>query len=148
MQDIQSKICAVCRDAFEPEPRVGERQQVCKKLSCQRERKRRAQQRWLARNPDYFKNDYPRLKEWLKTHPDYLRNYRASKRTAAPETRFDIQDELSTSENKVLSTVLEALDIQDEISSKITVAKRHLRRMLSVIYKSSEAFVITGVNGS
>lgn len=108
------KICEVCHITFEPDPRVKERQKVCKNLRCQREHKRRAQQRWLARNPDYFKNDYPRLKEWLKTHPDYLRNYRASKRTAAPETRFDIQDELITSENKVLSKVLDILDIQDE----------------------------------
>jgi hypothetical protein len=87
------------------------------------------------------------LKEWLKSHPDYLRNYRASRGATAPESCRAIQDELSTSHNKVLSTVLDTLEIQDEISSRITTAKRQLRQMLSVIYKTSESFVLTGVNG-
>ena len=148
MQKIQRKFCDICQDAFEPDHRVGERQRVCKKLRCQRERKRRAQQRWQEANPDYFKDDYPRLKGWLKTHPDYLRNYRAGKQTAVPEACLDIQDKLSTSENKVLSTVFDLLDIQDEISSRITAGKRHLRRALAMIYKTSEAVVMTGVNRS
>ncbi|NIR51774.1 MAG: hypothetical protein GWN55_02650 [Phycisphaerae bacterium] len=147
MVTTQSKLCDVCHAAFEPDPRVGDRQRVCKQLRCQRERKRRTQQRWLAANPDYFKGQYWRLKEWLQTHPDYLKNYRARRNAAPYEPCDDIQDELTTNQNKVLATVRDIVDIQDEITSRITTAKRHLHRMLAVIYKTSEATVITWVNG-
>ncbi|NIR46948.1 hypothetical protein GWO43_00505 [candidate division KSB1 bacterium] len=144
---MTTKLCEVCQAAFEPDPRVGERQRVCKQLRCQRERKRRAQQRWLAANPDYFKGQYGRLKDWLQAHPDYLKNYRARRSATPYDPCGDIQDELTTSQNTVLETVRDIVDIQDEITSRIITAKRHLHRMLAVIYKTSEAPVITGVNG-
>ena len=116
------KPCEVCGVDFTPDPRVGSRQRVCRKLSCQQERKHRAQQRWVANNPDCFKDRYVNLKEWLSQHPGYLANYR---RTRMAVTRGDIQDESSACKNK--STCARG-DIQDELNAKITKSQLYLER--------------------
>lgn len=41
--------CRICRRWFHPHPRAGDRQRVCDATSCQRERHRRACQRWRLR---------------------------------------------------------------------------------------------------
>ena len=38
--------CRICRHWFCPHPRAGDRQHVCSRADCQRERHRRACQRW------------------------------------------------------------------------------------------------------
>lgn len=116
------KTCEVCRADFTPEARVAQRQRVCRKLSCQQERKRRAQQCWVANNPGYFKGRYVNLKEWLARHPGYLANYRRARMTAA---RRDIQDELSAYESK---STFARRDIQDELSAKITKSQLYLEQ--------------------
>jgi len=136
MHDIQPRRCAVCDASFIPDKRVGARQQICFKLSCQQERKRRSQRRWLSQNPGYFQGRYPNLKQWLATHPGYLRRYRAGRPASG-----DIQDELTFCKHDVLGALQQSLDIQDEISSKITKSKKHLKGLRSVIYKTSESFV-------
>jgi hypothetical protein len=118
----QVKTCEVCGADFTPDPRIGSRQRVCRKRSCQQERKHRAQQRWVANNPGCFKGRYVNLKEWLARHPGYLANYR---RTRVAVTRGDIQDELSACENKSTST---CRDIQDELNAKISKSQLYLER--------------------
>jgi len=113
----QTKQCQVCNESFEPDRRVGVRQKVCKKLSCQLERKRRNQVSWVHRNPGYFKGRYPNTKFWLKTHPGYLQAYRQRR---SNEYRADIQDEL-TLEKSILVSGLR--DIQDELTSSF---EKHL----------------------
>lgn len=46
--------CEVCQELFSADRRVGNRQRVCGRESCQRERRRRTQAAWRQRNPDYF----------------------------------------------------------------------------------------------
>jgi len=41
--------CRICRRWFHPHPRTGDRQHVCSRADCQRERHRRACQRWRQR---------------------------------------------------------------------------------------------------
>lgn len=132
MKTQKTKICEVCHECFIPDPRVGERQRVCFSLPCQQERKRRAQRRWLARNPDYFKGRYANTKAWLQAHPDYLRNYRRRRCGKAPDTiSRDIcrkaplswQDELTTSKtNKLYMARHRFDDIQDKLTSIISTA--------------------------
>jgi hypothetical protein len=124
MHNNLTKICEICQVLFTPDPRVGERQRVCQKRDCQQGRKRRAQKKWLAKNPDAFQGRYPKLQQWLAQHPGYLKNYRASRLHPQPAPfSGDIQDELS-----VCQTNLErcARDIQDEISAKISSSRHHL----------------------
>lgn len=49
----RKRPCRICRRWFRPDPRVGERQRACSRPECQRERRRRDQASWRARNPDY-----------------------------------------------------------------------------------------------
>lgn len=110
----QIKYCEVCKKAFEPDPRVGDRQRVCRSLSCQQERKRRSQASWLSRNPDAFKGRYCIIKDWLAAHPGYLRTWRQNRRS---RHRPDIQDELTCL--KTISAS-ELGDIQDKLTSCFT----------------------------
>ena len=45
----RSRPCRICRRWFRPHPRAGDRQHVCGRADCQRERHRRACQRWRKR---------------------------------------------------------------------------------------------------
>ena len=95
-EDKMQKRCEVCSNLFEADVRVGDRQRVCSKQRCKQERKRRCQQRWLSKNPNYFKGRYANTKIWLSAHPDYLKNYRASRnQTDFPPGFCDIQVKLT-----------------------------------------------------
>jgi len=42
----RKRPCRICRRWFVPHPRAGDRQHICSAVDCQRERHRRACQRW------------------------------------------------------------------------------------------------------
>jgi hypothetical protein len=113
----QTKSCEICGISFIPDPRVGDRQKVCFKTTCQLERKKRSQAAWLSRNPGYFKGRYPNTKAWLEAHPGYLETYRLKRKACV---RADIQDELTC-----LKTMPESElgDIQDTLKACLN---RHL----------------------
>ena len=75
---MERKRCRYCKRLFIPDPRVGERQKTCGEPHCQKAHKAENNTRWRRRNPDYFRNDYLRVKEWLDHHPGYLEAYRQS----------------------------------------------------------------------
>jgi hypothetical protein len=54
---VRKRPCKICRKWFRPNPRAGDRQHTCSDPSCQRERCRRAVERWRRRNPDYDRDD-------------------------------------------------------------------------------------------
>jgi hypothetical protein len=66
------KRCMICGRFFTPDRRVGERQKVCSRGECKKERKKRAQENWVRNNPDCFKNHYS----------DYVKPWRQKKRQA------------------------------------------------------------------
>ena len=130
-----SKVCLVCNKIFTPDPRVGGRQKVCKELYCQQERKKLAQKAWLLKNPDYFKGRYPELKETILQNQ---KDRRSRQKEQVLLIRSDIQDELSTYKNsKLLQILNNAMAIQDELTSRITMAKKYLMNSLTLIYKTS-----------
>jgi hypothetical protein len=59
-----AKRCMVCGKYFVPDPRVRERQKVCKAAACKKTRKRVSQAVWCSKNPGYFKGRYPYVKAW------------------------------------------------------------------------------------
>lgn len=92
-----TKTCEICRHLFAVEPRVGARQRVCKKLACQRERKRRYLNQWLAEDCTYYQRRYADyLKAWRATHPAYQKHYRARQRDHMRQLHGEIQVELSS----------------------------------------------------
>ncbi len=132
--------CRFCRELFTADPRLKERQYACSAPRCQRQRKAASQQRWLARNPDYFKGRYHATKDWLKAHPGYLKGYRRrhpkkrqrdnearkERRREAKKRRADIQVAISLQEPvlKVLAPTLAAparADIQDAFLPQVTL---------------------------
>ena len=113
----KTKVCMVCKKSFIPDPRVGDRQKVCKNLHCQRQRKKLAQKQWLLKNPDYFKRRYPQLKEQIL-------NYQKSHSQQADKKAITIQDELIGYNNKLLRILNKARTIQDELTLKILLTKQ------------------------
>jgi len=129
------KACLVCKNIFTPDPRVGERQKVCKDLYCQQERKKLAQKRWLSKNQDYFKGRYPELKETILQNQ---KDRRSRQKEKVLLSKPDIQDELTPYKNSKYFQILNnAMTIQDELTSKLTMAKQHLMTSLTLIYKTS-----------
>ncbi len=53
MPDARKRPCAICRRWFRPDPRVGDRQHVCREPQCQAKRRQKTQASWQRRNPDY-----------------------------------------------------------------------------------------------
>ena len=54
MSSRRKRPCCICRHWFFPDNRVGGRQHTCGSPDCQRQRRRKMQVAWRARNPDYF----------------------------------------------------------------------------------------------
>jgi hypothetical protein len=72
----QKPVCCICSRPFVPHPKVGERQKICNRPECRKAHKKKNNAEWRRKNPEYFKNDYHRIKVWRDQHPDYLRQYR------------------------------------------------------------------------
>jgi hypothetical protein len=125
-----SKVCLICKENFIPDPRVGDRQRVCKKLSCKLQRKKLAQQHWVRKNPGYFKGRYLQLKDQILTN---------NKRVAQSKSTicFSIQDKLTSNQNKLLTVLKTLMNIQDEITRRITKSKYCLQDTLTLVYKTS-----------
>lgn len=68
--------CPFCRGLFTPDPRVKERQKSCGRQPCRKEQKRRYDQLWRVKHPDYFRGMYPQQKEAYGTRADYKKEYR------------------------------------------------------------------------
>src|SRR5213594_2276504 len=54
MPDARKRPCCICRRWFRPDPRIGSRQQACRRPECQAARRKKKQRAWRQRNPDYF----------------------------------------------------------------------------------------------
>ena len=128
--ELHSKVCLICKENFIPDPRVGDRQKVCKKTYCKLQRKKRAQQHWVRKNPGYFKGRYPQLKEQILAN-------KKKKVQSKPKACFRIQDKLTSNQNKLLTALETLMNIQDEITRRITKTNYCLKDTLTLVYKTS-----------
>lgn len=130
---MKRKRCRYCKKLFLPDPRVGDRQVTCDDPQCKKAHKAKNNARWRRKNPDYFRKDYPRVKQWLDQHPGYLQQYRQThseyvkKNREAQRVRdrrkklcLDIQAEIKSQSPEITNQLwnLSHLDIQDEIPVK------------------------------
>src|SRR5208283_1313639 len=53
MPEVRKRPCAICRQWFRPNARVGNRQRACGKPACQTARRQKTQASWRRRNPGY-----------------------------------------------------------------------------------------------
>ncbi|WP_082793226.1 hypothetical protein [Collimonas pratensis] len=72
---MKSKHCAACSQIFYPRPQVP-LQNYCAAPACQRERRRRWQEKKRQSDPDYQDNQTRAQQTWCKKHPDYWHDYR------------------------------------------------------------------------
>jgi hypothetical protein len=72
---MESKECACCSKRFHPRPQ-SPNQIFCSSPACQRERRRRWQQKRRHGDPEYRDNQSRAQATWSKAHPDYWREYR------------------------------------------------------------------------
>lgn len=72
---MAKRRCAGCGRRFEPCSHVPA-QRYCSAPACQRQRRRRWQQRKHREDPDYRDNQSQAQQRWAQCHPDYWRDYR------------------------------------------------------------------------
>ena len=84
---VNQKNCAYCGRFFKPHPRVGNRQKSCGRPTCNKKRKKESQQKWCAKNLDYFKDRSDEIAIWRKKNPGYQSLWR--------KARSEIQDLVS-----------------------------------------------------
>ncbi|MBN1363404.1 MAG: hypothetical protein JW976_01230 [Syntrophaceae bacterium] len=135
------KICQICRNVFIADPRVGQQQRVCKELTCQRERKRWSQKKWLSQNQNYFKGRYPELKQKILQRRQRNKAPAVKIRLSAAQHSCCIQDELTINKDYLLTLLTAMLHIQDEIIFKITGRKNHFHKFKYLVYKTSNVFI-------
>lgn len=124
------KTCKICQDTFYPHKQVEKRQKVCDKLSCKRINKKRSQDIWKDKNPQYYTGRYPELKEQI------LENKKKKKQPKLKtQPSSGIQDELTCNKNSLLIELKDMKGIQDELTKIITKNKRHLNSSLKMVYK-------------
>ena len=70
-----TKQCKACGTAFQPHPKV-QNQTYCSSPECQRERRRRWQQKKRRDDADYRDNDVRSRKAWATENPEYWKRYR------------------------------------------------------------------------
>jgi hypothetical protein len=130
---MKQKKCRYCRISFIPNPRAGKRQKTCGKPACKKALKAENNARWRKENPDYCRQDYPRVKEWLDKNPQYLKRYGQShpeyvkKNREARRLRYrrkklcvDIQAQIKNQLPKITEKLwnLPDLDIQASIQAQ------------------------------
>lgn len=130
---MKKKRCLFCHVSFLINPRVGERQKTCGSQACQKALKGANNRRFRDRNPEYYRQDFARLKDWLADHPGYLQAYRQShpdyvdknraaqrQRDRRKKSRLDIQAQLKDQLPDIVSQLWENpdLDIQAPIETQ------------------------------
>ena len=125
--------CPYCKTVFTVHVKVGSRQKTCGKPTCKKALKSENNRRWRQRNPDYYRNDYPRLREWLELNPGYLTHYRENHpeyvqrnreaqrlRDRRKKLRLDIQAQLKKQAPEITNQLWKSsnLDIQAQLDAK------------------------------
>ena len=78
MTKIRRRRCKICRELFDPDPRLKSRQYACFKTSCQRTRQFQNVEDWYIRNPQVLAYRQEQTKAWFKDHPSYSRKRRST----------------------------------------------------------------------
>lgn len=84
---MESKRCLACGCVFHPRPQ-NPRQSYCPATPCQRERRRRWQRAKRRKDTDYRENQRSAQQAWLRRHPDYWKQYRATHPESVEKNRL------------------------------------------------------------
>jgi hypothetical protein len=75
-QQPPQRNCCHCNELFFPDRRNRFHQRFCDKPACRQASKLQSHQRWLKKNPDYFRGPHHvrRVQQWRQAHPDYAKH--------------------------------------------------------------------------
>jgi hypothetical protein len=140
------RICKSCNNPFQPHPKVPG-QLFCRKIECQKERRRRWQQKKRATDKNYIDNQVEAQKAWLKRTPDYWKKYREKNSKYTKRNRM-LQKERNNKRKKLLNMpgfVKSGIAKMDELNKKngiisgyyrlIPVDNRQIAKMDELIVK-------------
>jgi len=108
--------CRHCGTFFYPNPHNIKNQHYCSKPDCRKASKVASQQKWVLKNPDYFRSreNVARVQAWRKKHPGYSKS--KSKKYSNEPLQDSIIDKCL--ENQVVKEHLPTPALQDLISSQ------------------------------
>ena len=125
-----------CGALIIPDKKVGSRQKTCGLKDCQRELKRRNNERWRKSNPGYWRDDHARVKAWQDKHPGHLKEYRKShpeyvrkcreaqkRRDRSKRLHLDIQDKIKRQAPDIIAQLLDKAHLDNLDKQAKTVIK-------------------------
>ena len=87
---MENRQWVACGKSFQPRPQVPE-QTYCSAPDCQRERRKQWHRQKLQTDPDYQDNQLRAQQAWMQRNPDYWREYRESHPEYAERNRTQQQ---------------------------------------------------------
>ncbi len=114
---VKKRPCRICRSWFTPHPRAGDRQRVCSKPACQRERHRRSCKELRERDADEVRRE--RLESRLE------RSEKASGPSQTPiQSRLDwdaVRDAVGLETAVVVELAVKHIDfaVRDAVAAQI-----------------------------
>ena len=108
---MRRRCCRVCKELFEADRRLKQRQYACSKTACQKTRQFRNVQDWYAVNPDCLRYRQELTRQWFRSHP----RYSCKRRSKNPDLM--IQNRMGT---KQRMRVLRAQKVFDKTKSIVT----------------------------
>jgi len=121
----RERPCRICRHWFRPHPRAGDRQQVCSRADCQRERHRRACQRWRQREAPAERAH--RLRQRLRGEGG------GGQEAAGPRVSWDaVRDAVGLEVAVIIEEIARLLEdvVRDAVHRQVAVPARESRQVL------------------
>lgn len=140
------RTCESCGNHFTPHRKVP-KQMFCRKRKCQKERRRRWQQKKRATDKSYKENQIAAQNEWLKRNPNYWKQYRENhpeytkKNRAQQKKRNEKRKRQQNAHSFVRLKIAKMDDLIDESSRVsaiyifIPVDNRHIAKMDYLLVK-------------
>ncbi len=81
--------CLCCKELFEPDPRIKDKQHYCPRDKCLTKRQRLNEKDWRIRNPDCVAYQQEQSRKWHKARPRYSQKRRHDHPDLAAKNRED-----------------------------------------------------------
>jgi len=137
----KKRPCRVCGKWYPPHPRLGDRQQTCGAMECQRKWHARKCAEWNRKNRAYFKDIYlrGRLESFGSAPPEQSRSGCTSARTNKPPRRSSpldlpqevIQEVIEVKQLIIIEYIARLLirSVQEVIKAQLVELQRESKRL-------------------
>ncbi len=134
----RKRPCRICRHWFRPHPRAGDRQQVCSRADCQRERHRHACQRWRRREAPAERAH--RLRQRLRVEA-------GGGQAAGPRLAWDaVRDAVGLEIAVIVEEIARLLEdvVRDAVRRQVGVPARESRQVLPAGHRDDMVLAVRG----